>query len=268
LELAADRRHVGGLAGILAVLHTWTARMDYHPHVHMLVTSGGVQVEEAGDVLWREGREGFFIPVRALSRLVRGKLRAALARDHPELFAQIPNKVWKSEWVTDCRYWGQGEKAVLDYLARYVFRVAVTNRRIVAMDGETVSFRWKDRKAKCWRTCRVGGEEFIRRFLQHVLPQGFHKVRYYGLWNPGKRELAAKVRTGLELAAALRADGQPPSVALAEAAAGPTDEACDATDDGGEDGSAQTPACPHCRSRKVRHIREIRPGPPGRAPNP
>ena len=272
LELAADRHHVGGLAGILAVLHTWTARMDYHPHVHLLVTGGGAEVDEAGNVLWHQPRAGFFVPVRALSRLVRGKLRAALARDHPKLYAQIPAKVWKSQWVTNCLYWGQGEQAVLEYLARYVFRIALTNRRILAMDGQTVSFRWKDRDAGCRRTCRLSGEEFLRRFLQHILPQGFHKVRYYGLWNPGRRSLAAKVRAGLELAAALRGDGQSPSATTAEAAAGPEGETasgpCARTDETDTEGTARAPACPYCRSRKVRHLRELRPQRLGRRPDP
>lgn len=261
LELAADPRYVGALVGLLAVLHTWTGRMDYHPHVHLLATGGGAQEDESGKVLWRPSGEDFFVPVRALSRLVRGKLHAVMARDHPQLHAQIPPKVWKNEWVANCLYWGQGESAVLDYLARYVFRVALTNRRIVAMDQETVTFRWKDRKGKCWRTCRLDGEEFLRRFLQHVLPRGFHKVRYYGLWNPGKRELAAKVRVGLELAA-LGGGGHPPAEAVVGVADEPEAGAA------GEEGSAQPPACPHCRSRKVRYIRQIRPTSLRRAPDP
>jgi len=267
LELAADPRHVGGLAGILAVLHTWTGRMDYHPHVHMLVTGGGAEVDEAGAVLWRPPRAGFFVPVRALSRLVRGKLHAALARSHPELYAQIPQQVWKSEWVVNCLYWGQGEKAVLEYLARYVFRVAVTNRRIVAMDEETVTFRWKDRDAGCWRTCRVAGQEFIRRFLQHVLPQGFHKVRYYGLWNPGKRELAAQARAGLELAALLRGQGPGDQTVAATGPEGePATDACDGAN--GDEAVESTPVCPHCHGRKVRHLRELHPERRGRRPDP
>lgn len=273
LELAADRRHAGGLAGLLAVLHTWTARMDYHPHVHLLVTGGAAEQGEAGEVIWHPTRKGFFVHAKLVSRLVRGKLRAALARDHPALYARIAKEVWKRDWVADCRYWGQGEKAVLEYLARYVFRVAVTNRRIVAMDEETVTFRWKDRDAGCWRTCRLGGQEFIRRFLQHVLPQNFHKVRYYGLWNPVKRELAAKVRAGLDLAAVLSGGGPSTSAASATAATEPEGEPvaspCEgANDDGEEDGSAQPPVCPHCRSRKVRHLREIRRGWRGRMSDP
>lgn len=266
LELTAERRHMGGLAGILAVLHTWTAKMDYHPHVHMLVSGGGAELDPAGGVIWREPRAGFFVPVRALSRLVRGKLRAALARDHPQLYLQIPRKVWKSEWVVNALYWGQGEKAVLEYLARYVFRVAVTNRRLLALDGESVTMRWKDRKAQCWRTCRLRGQEFIRRFLQHVLPQGFHKVRYYGLWHPGRRELAAKARAGLKLAAALRGDG--PGASASTAASEPVEESGAGSCEGAESGEEEEPApvCPHCRGRKVRHLWELRRG--GRARRP
>jgi hypothetical protein len=265
LTLAADRRHMGALAGVLAVLHTWTAKMDYHPHVHMLVSGGGAELDGAGQLVWREARQGFFVHAKLIARLVRGKLRAALAKGHPALLAQIPREVWKRDWVADCRLWGQGEHAVLDYLARYVFRVAVTNRRIVAMDAQSVSFRWKDRDAGCWRTCRVAGPEFIRRFLQHVLPQGFHKVRYYGLWNPGKRALAAQARAGLELAALLRGQG-PGGHAVAATApeSEPATDACQGAG-GGEDAQS-TPMCPHCRGRKVRHLGELRRG--GRARRP
>jgi hypothetical protein len=260
LELAADRRHMGALAGVLAVLHTWTARMDYHPHVHLLVSGGGAELDEAGQLVWRETRRDFFVHARLIARLVRGKLRAALAKGYSALHAQIPREVWKRDWVADCRLWGQGERAVLDYLARYVFRVAVTNRRIVGMDAETVSFRWKDREAGCWRTCRVAGQEFLRRFLQHVLPQGFHKVRYYGLWNPGKRELAAAARAGLELAALLRGQGPGASAAVATGPQGePATDACQGAGCGEEE-EAWAPSCPHCRSRKVRHLWELRRG--------
>lgn len=265
VELAADPRHVGALAGILAVMHTWTARMDYHPHVHMLATGGGAGLDEAGGVIWRQARAGFFVPVRALSRLVRGKLRAALTRDHPQLYAQIPAEVWKREWVVNCLYWGQGERAVLEYLARYVFRVAVTNRRIVALDEETVTFRWKDRKAGCWRTCRVSGQEFLRRFLQHVPPPGFHKVRYYGLWHPGKRGLAAQVRAGLELAAVLSGTDTLAQPVTTPAGGEAAEEAGASAQ---SEGQAAVPACPHCASRQVHYLRELRPVNAVRMPDP
>lgn len=194
VELARDPRYVGGTVGVLMVLHTWTQQLIHHPHVHCLVTGGGVDEEGLN---WRPARKNFLVPVRALSRLIRGKVLAALEKVRPDL--RLPASVRTREWVVHATRWGQGEQAVLDYLARYAFRIAITNCRIVALDEATVTFRHKDRKAKRWRTCRVTGEEFMRRFLQHVLPKGFHKVRYGGLWHPSKRKLAARIRIFLQL---------------------------------------------------------------------
>jgi hypothetical protein len=127
-----------------------------------------------------------------LAKLVRGKLRAALQKRRPDLVP--PDAVWSKPWVVHCTPWGEGDEAVLDYLARYVFRVAITNTRIVGLDDEAVTIRHKHRKSNRWRTCRIPGQEFMRRFLQHVLPKGLHKVRYFGLWHPAKRKDAARAR--------------------------------------------------------------------------
>jgi len=189
IELAADPKYVGGTVGVLAVLHTWTQQMVYHPHVHCLVTGGGVSADGR---FWRPARRNFLVPVKALAKLVRGKLRAALARKRPDL--TIPENVWRMPWIVHATAWGRGEQAVLDYLARYVFRIAITKSRIAGLDDEGVTIRHKVRKSNRWRTTRLGGHEFMRRFLTHVLPKGLHKVRYFGLWHPSKRELARKVR--------------------------------------------------------------------------
>jgi Putative transposase len=138
---------------------------------------------------------------------------------------------------------------VLDYLARYVFRVAITNARLVGLDGQAVTIRCKQRKSARWRTCRIAGEEFMRRFLQHVLPRGFHKVRYFGLWHPANRELAARVRLMLTL-------DQPPAPATAGAGDGPAAKAEPAT---GARRSAQPPACPHCQAGHLVLIRRLTP---------
>jgi hypothetical protein len=127
-----------------------------------------------------------------LAKLVRGKLRAALQKRRPDLVA--PDAAWSKPWVVHCTPWGEGDKAVLDYLARYVFRVAITNTRIVGLDDEAVTIRHKHRKSNRWRTVRIPGPEFMRRFLQHVLSKGLHKVRYFGLWHPAKRKDAARAR--------------------------------------------------------------------------
>jgi hypothetical protein len=194
IELARDPRHVGGTVGVLAVLHTWTQQLTFHPHVHCLVTGGGVSADGR---LWHPARDDFLVPVKALAKLVRGKLRAGFAARRPDLV--LPQAVWSKPWVVHCTAWGEGEQAVLDYLARYVFRVAITNARIVGLDDQTVTIRHKHRKSNRWRTTRMPGNEFMRRFLQHVLPKGLHKVRYFGLWHPARREQAARARLLLQL---------------------------------------------------------------------
>ena len=117
---------------------------------------------------------------------MRGKFRALLLRKCPDLV--IPNTVWRTPWILHVTAWGTGVQAVLDYLARYVFRVALTNARIVDLDDQTVTIQYKERKTARPRTCRLSGDEFMRRFLQHVLPRGFHKIRYFGLWHPAQRQ--------------------------------------------------------------------------------
>ncbi|MBF0437171.1 MAG: transposase [Magnetococcales bacterium] len=135
---------------------------------------------------------------RALSALVRGKVLGGIQKNHPEI--ALPRSVFKNKkWVTWCKPWGDGQKAVLEYLARYAFRIAITNHRITSMDHQTVSFRYKDRKSEEWRIATLPGMEFIRRFLQHVLPRGFHKIRYSGLWHPTKRAVVQQVRLLLQL---------------------------------------------------------------------
>jgi DNA-directed RNA polymerase subunit RPC12/RpoP len=191
VTLCRDPRHLGATPALLAVLHTWTGRLDYHPHVHLLVSAGGIANDGKH---WLDAKPGFLAPVKALSRLFRNRLRKELETIRPDLCRSLPDSLWKKEWVANILPWGNGKRGVLEYLARYVFRVALTNSRLVAMDQKTVTFRYKDRKQKRQRTIGVSGEEFMRRFLQHVLPKGFHKVRYYGLWHPANRQLAARVR--------------------------------------------------------------------------
>ena len=150
VELARDRRYVGATVGVLAVLHTWTQQLLYHPHVHCLVTGGGVSDDGR---CWRPARQAFLVPVKALAKLVRGKLRAALAKKRPDLV--LPKAAWSKPWVVHCTPWGDGEQAVLDYLARYVFRIAIANSRIVGLDDQAVTFRYKQRKSNRWRASRV-----------------------------------------------------------------------------------------------------------------
>jgi hypothetical protein len=134
IEFARDPRHVGGTVGVLAVLHTWTQQLLYHPHVHCLVTGGGISDDGR---MWHPARKAFLVPLRALAKLLRGKLRAALQRRRPDLV--LPEAAWRKPWVVHCTVWGEGEQAVLDYLARYVFRVAITNARIVGLDDQAAT---------------------------------------------------------------------------------------------------------------------------------
>lgn len=194
IELARDRRYVGGTVGVLAVLHTWTQQLVHHPHVHCLVTGGGVSADGRD---WYPARKGFLFPERALAKLVRGKLMALLAKKRPDLIA--PAAAMKKRWVVHITPWGANPDDVLRYLARYVFRTAITDARILACDESSVTIRYKDRKSSSLRTCRLSGHEFMRRFLQHVLPKGLHRVRYFGLWHPSLRAKAAQVRLRLTL---------------------------------------------------------------------
>ncbi|MFZ0206530.1 MAG: transposase [Roseiarcus sp.] len=117
----------------------------------------------------------------------------------PAAVAPATDAAWSTPWVVHCTPWGEGEQAVLDYLARYVFRVAITNTRIVGLDDQAVTIRHKRRESNRWRISRIPGQEFMRRFLQHVLPKGLHKVRYFGLWHPVRRKHAARARLLLRL---------------------------------------------------------------------
>jgi hypothetical protein len=181
MKLAADPRYVGGTIGILAVLHTWGGPLAYHPHVHCLVPAGGVR-----DGQWVPARKEYFVPVKALSKIFRAKFRDFFRSELPNL--EIPTSVWRQKWVVFAKPAVQGVDKVLDYLGRYVHRIAITNNRILAMDNGRVTFRYKDTREARWRTTSLPAFEFIRRFLQHVLPKGAHKVRYYGLWAPSNRK--------------------------------------------------------------------------------
>jgi len=238
LDVAANPKHLGALPAILTVLHTWTATLTYHPHVHCLVSGGGVSLDGKD---WVPTRPGFFLSVRVLSRHLRQLFQDTLRQKHPQLYAQVPAAVWTQEWVVYCIPWGQGQDGVLDYLARYVFRIAITDRRILAMDDQTVTFQYKDRKGHRLRVCRLAGTEFIRRFLQHVLPRGFHKVRYYGLWHPTRRPLAARVRQLLSL----------------QTPAPPLDPQADLPPSLPQGPQPFRPTCPYCGCQELVPVREI-----------
>lgn len=180
-ELAGDNRFVGGKIGMVGVLQTWTRDLNYHPHVHYLATGGGLS---ADGKKWHPSRKNFLVHAQPLSILFRAKFRDALLKT--DLFGQVPAKVWSQEWVADCRPVGSGASA-LKYLAPYIFRVAISNNRILKVENDSVTFSYKESGSHKMKRCTLKSEEFIRRFLQHVLPKGFVKVRYYGLLSPGNR---------------------------------------------------------------------------------
>ncbi len=203
LTIAADPKHLGARIGITAVLHTWGSAMTHHPHIHMIVPGGGLAPDGKA---WVSCRPRFLLPVRVLSRLFRRlfleKLTAAheagdlrFFNDHAALadraaFDRYLKPLRKAEWVVYAKPPFAGPEAVLAYLSRTTHRVAISNRRLVSADQRGVSFRWKDYRvngAARYKTMTLPTHEFIRRFLMHVLPKGFHRIRHHGFLANGNR---------------------------------------------------------------------------------
>ena len=206
LTLTADPRYLGGRPGVLAVLHTWTRALLYHPHAHMLVTAGGLR---GADQTWVAPRHAaFLVPGRALSRLFRGKVRAGLRR--AGLLEQVAPALWRQDWVVHVQHAGTGEK-VLAYLARYVFRIAIVNSRLERFADGQVTFRYREGHTGLLRRCTLDAVAFLDRFLQHVLPSGFTKVRHYGLFSPSRRDLLARAREQLLATSATPSPDSAPS---------------------------------------------------------
>jgi hypothetical protein len=194
-SLAQDPRFVGARLGMVGVLHTWTRQLLYHPHVHFIVTGGGL----SDDGRWRSSRKDFLVPVKALSSIFRAKFRDQLKKS--ELFAAVAPRVWGKDWVVHSEAVGSGQQA-FQYLAPYIFRVALSNNRLRHLHDGQVTFAYKESATDQLKSCKVTAEEFIRRFLQHVLPPRFIKVRYYGLLSPAHRQLLLKARQLLSAATA------------------------------------------------------------------
>jgi hypothetical protein len=201
ITIAADPKHLGARVGVTSVLHTWGSAMTHHPHAHMIVPGGGISLDGKR---WVACRPRFFLPVRVLSRLFRRlfleRLLAAHHRlkffgDHqalanPQAFATYLAPLRRAEWVVYAKRPFGGPQAVLAYLSRYTHRVAIANSRLIASDHTRVTFRWKDYRADGrdrQKLMTLATGEFIRRFLIHVLPQGFHRIRHYGLFASGAR---------------------------------------------------------------------------------
>jgi len=215
-DVAANPKRLGAIPGVLMVLHTWGQNLHHHPHVHCVVTGGGLSCNERGDIdlspTWRACRPGFFLPVRVLSRVFRGKFLAGLRRLVDAGALPHPGAVWfatqyAKDWVVYAKRPFGGPAQVLKYLARYTHRVAISNSRLLELRNGRVTFRYKDYADEHrQKTMTLDAGEFLRRFVQHVLPSGFVKVRHYGLLANRHRAERLKVCRRLLLVANVVAD--------------------------------------------------------------
>jgi predicted RNA-binding Zn-ribbon protein involved in translation (DUF1610 family) len=271
LEVAADPRHLGARIGCLATLHTWNQVLLHHPHVHMIVPGGGLTVD---GTRWVGADPKYLVPVQVLSRALRGRLLTGIKALHadgalgfhgkleplaePRTLARHLEPLWHKEWVVYLKPPFAGPKRVLEYLARYTHRIALSNRRLVAIDDDTVTFRYRDRAhGDVARTLRLDGVEFLRRFLLHVLPRRFVRIRSYGL-------LANRNRTA-NLARCREALGIEPDDARNSEAAQETWQETAARLLGHD--PFRCPACGQGRLAPVTEIRpHARPPPLGRPP--
>lgn len=254
-EIAADPRHLGAQIGFLSVLHTWGQNLLHHPHVHCVVPGGGISPDGAQ---WVASPENFFLPVRVLSRVFRGKFLEGLRRAwqkgelsfHGSLerlredreFQRLVDGAYQREWVVYAKPPFGGAEQVLKYLARYTHRVAISNNRLVSMDDERVTFHWKNYAQGGKRgTMTLRAVEFLRRFLLHVLPSGFQRLRRYGFLANGHGQ------TKLDLCRRLLLQPSP------TAATAPVESVAEAD----PEGDAALPVCPVCRQGRLRRRAEI-----------
>jgi hypothetical protein len=228
-DVAANPKHLGAPLGMLGVLHTWGRQLQYHPHIHYVVAGGGLS--EDGLQWKRVKNAAFVLPEKVLSARFRTRLKAAL-REQPAWWAQVPAAAWRKGWVVDCLAVGSGESA-LKYLAAYVYKTALGRQRIVRDEGGRITFTYRESTTGATKALTVEADEFLRRFLQHVLPKGFPRVRYFGWLAP-----AAKARR--ERIAALL-DWKRPAPRATE--------------------PVSPPCCPQCRQPMVR-VAELPRAPP------
>ena len=247
IAIAADPKHLGARVGITSVLHTWGSALTHHPHVHMIVPGGGISLDGKH---WISCQPGFFLPVRVLSRLFRRLFLERLTAAHQQLqffgnhapladaqaFAAYLAPLRKIEWVVYAKRPFGGPQAVLAYLSRYTHRVAIANSRLIALDDKGVTFKWKDYRIDGrgrFKSMTLATHEFIRRFLIHVLPRGFHRIRHYGLFASSKRvDNITRARELLNMAA-------------------PQSEARNADDTEADEPQTLSHPCPHCGGRMI-----------------
>lgn len=189
-ELAADKKHLGAMLGFTSILHTWGQNLMFHPHIHCIVPAGGLNA--LGH--WVNSRKKFFLPVKVLSRKFRGKFLQLLKSEklvfygllkyleNPVDFQKLLNTCYNKDWIVYCKPPFKDASCVVEYLGRYTHRVAISNNRILKLENGFVSFKWRDYKDENkWKVMTISAEEFIRRFLFHILPSGFMKIRHYGI---------------------------------------------------------------------------------------
>lgn len=203
LELSSDKKYIGAQIGFISVLHTWGQNLMFHPHIHCIVTGGGLSENENS---WRNSKKNFFIPVKVLGKKFRGKFLCYLKDEYYAnelklygdshrlmdkfVFSDFIDNLFKKNWVVYCKKPFENESCVINYLGRYTHRVAISNSRIVDFKDKKVTFKWKDYKDNNRnKIMTLDASEFIRRFLLHVLPKGFVKIRYYGLLSNRNRNL-------------------------------------------------------------------------------
>ena len=256
ITIAADPKHLGARVGLTAVLHTWGSALTHHPHAHIIIPGGGFSPKpapaEAGGRHWIARRPGFFLSARVLSRLFRRLFLERLAAAHqagrlefyadqdalaePAAFRAYLAALRKVEWLVYAKRPFGGPEAVLAYLSRYTHRIAIANSRLVAFDGHRVTFKWKDYRAKRvppYKLMTLDADEFVRRFLIHVLPDGFHRIRHYGLFaNGGPAKNIARARQLLNVPT-------------------PQNAPSDADSTGGGEPQALSYPCPCCGGRMI-----------------
>jgi hypothetical protein len=242
LSLAANPRYLGARPGLMTVLHTWTRAMIYHPHAHILVTGGGLAPD--GDRWVDPVHPAFLLPGRALSKMFRGKFRAALEK--ARLIDEAPPAVWHKSWVVHVQQAGSGEK-VLEYLSRYLFRIAIANSRLERFENGAVTFRYRDNRSGQIKHCTLPAGEFISRFLQHVLPARLPKVRYHGIYSPSRNKDLERARGLL-----------PPRRVPFQPAPPVPDEAAPLAPDAPVEKNAvelsEDPLCPSCKIGRMRIV--------------
>lgn len=206
-KLSADEKYIGGeLSGFFGVLHTWGRQLQYHPHIHYIVPGGALSRKENS---WHCARIDFYLPVRAMSKMFKAKFRDEMKKT--ELLNPIPTQVWNIDWNVNCQAVGNSAHSV-KYLAHYVFKVAISNSRILKVQDRKVLLKYQVPHSNRRRTMALEVMEFIRRFLQHTLPTGFMKIRYYGFLNPASSFALSKIRTLIELSYGFELDCPKPDI--------------------------------------------------------